>query len=597
MIPLSLCPNPRPPRVYEFIGFDTEGDGSPNGFRLAALYDDDGPHVFHDRSQIAPFLFRKRNRGKRIVAANLEYDWAVAFQPFDEHYEVVLTRSKWLAAIYRDRSGHSWIAWDIQRIAPLSVAEMGDLIGLSKFPTPPELIPDRDYAPPEWWCPTHHRLWCVECYCVRDAEIAFRFARFFQETLNALGGQMKPTTAGCAMDLFSRRFLDQAIAPTYPEKNDLARAAYFGGRVETLKVGTARDVSYYDFNSLYPAVYRDLAVGDPATYHQIAHPQDPARYLDKFGQFWGELQIPRSYITPLPIRVSAKTVFVSGAIRGSWTLSEVRHALEHGAAIRSCDRIVYAERVLHPFRQFVDTLYPLRMKLKAAGRPDEYVIKLMLNGLYGKFGQRTDEGLQSLVVPRGDYDLEEFADCEPVALAGRECFLRDKRGTVQSPHIHVLWAAEIAAQARMKLYDTLSEIEDECFYADTDSIHTTAQIETSTKLGGLKLAETFARVTYFAPKEYCYVAADGSENFRVKGIPRRLAEEYLRSGLTHLRQPLHTLTAINTNRRIATWREITKTHLLSPPTRWHRPMTDYNRHFIDTRPYSLSEALDALSEA
>jgi hypothetical protein len=594
MLPLSLQPNPTPPREFEFIGFDTEGDGSLDGFRLAATYGADGPHIFTDRTQIADHLFRARNRGKRIVAANLEYDWAVAFQPFDEHHEPIITGSKWLQANYRDGHGHTFIAWDIQRIAPLSVEQMGDLIGVPKYATPPELKRQRDYAPESWTCRAHQREWCVECYCVRDAEIVYRFALWFQRILNRLGGQMKPTTASCAMDLFTRRFLHDEIAPSFVETNDRARAAYFGGRVETYRVGTTCDVTTFDFNSGYASVYRDIEVGDPATYHRITTPATPQRFLDKFGMMQATVKVPRSYSAPLPLHVGSKTVFATDRIEGTWVLAELRNAIENGASIEACEFVVYADRTLRLFRNYVDVLYGLRRRAQEKGSPDQYVYKVLLNGLYGKFGQRSDDPLKSLIVPRGKANLSDFEDCEPVDVCGYEGFLVDKVARVQSPHVHVLWAAAISAGMRLKLHELIEHLDGNVFYCDTDSVVTTARLRQSNDLGGLKIAERFDKATFFAPKEYIGVTLEGHQIARVKGVPPHLAEEYLRTGSTAITRPIHTLTAVRHGGRIAEWKTVVKRKLASPPTRYHRAVTNYARQCVNTRPYCFAEALDAL---
>jgi hypothetical protein len=364
--------------------------------------------------------------------------------------------------------------------------------------------------------------------------------------------------------------------------------------VETYRVGTVRNVTTFDFNSGYASCYRDIQVGDPATCHRITTPANPYRFLDRFGMMAATVKIPKSYSAPLPVHVGERTVFPTDRVTGAWMLAELRRAVEHGASIEACDFVVYADRTLGLFRDYVDTLYSLRVKAQKEKRPEQYVYKLMLNGLYGKFGQRSDDPLKSLIVPRRKVALSEFDDAEPVELCGYEAFLVDKAQRVQSPHVHVLWAAAISAQMRLKLADLIEEVGENLFYCDTDSIATTANLRESSDLGGLKVAERFDVATFFAPKEYIGVTVEGGKVARVKGVPPYLAEEYLTKGRAAIARPIRTLTAIRGGGRIAEWQTIIKRKLASPPTRFHRPITNYARQLANTRPYSFAEAFDAL---
>ncbi len=584
---IPLSPLKREPRAYEFVALDVEGDGTPNGFMLAVTFDDDGPHVFHSKKQLREWLFQKRNLGKIILCANLEYDYAVSFQPFDEHFSILMNHGAWLHADYHDLSKHTWHAWDIQRIAPLSVAEMGDIVGLPKFDTPPSLTTRRLSSDTVWTCAIHKRDYCVECYCARDAEIVFRFAHQYQNQLNALGGQLHMTAASCAMDLFRRTYLDRVIWPTWEENNLLARECYYGGRAECYRVGTVFDVNAYDVTSNYPSVMRDLEVGLPNTYHRIHAPQNPCWYLDKFGQFYGELEMPASFVPTMPARVNSRLFFPYGRLRGSWTLSEVLFALQHGARIKNCDWILYADETIKPFTRYVDELFKLRQEYHAKEDKNEVVIKLLLNSLYGKFGQRSDSGLQRLIVPPQHYRLRDYDGCEVVKLAGYECFMEDIQPFVQSPHVHVLWAAEITARGRMRLANLLMENETEAIYCDTDCIHTLAVLETGTALGDLRSQYRFQRSTYFAPKEYAGYTSGGEFIARAKGIPAPNASDYLARGHTTFTQPLHTLEAIRTGGRIAAWRTIVKSRRSNPCNRQHQPLSDYNQPSVTTFPFSI----------
>lgn len=589
---LTLSPIKSKPRAYEFVAFDTEGDGSLHGFKLAATWDDQGGHVFRRKKDLRDYLFSHRNRDRRLVAANLEYDWAVAFQPFDDHHSILLDGGRWLRASYSDGDAHSWTAWDIQRIAPLSVRDMGTVVGLPKFPTPPSLVDDAHHHREHFTCADHHRTDCVECYCLRDSQIVYEFARLYQAELNDLGGQLKMTAGSCTMDLFKRSFLDEEIEPTFTAKNTWARRSLFGGRVENFKAGTDNFINAYDYNSLYPSVMRDLAVGRPSTYHHLNHSDRLAQRLDGVGLVSATVDVPADYVPVLPTRIHGHNYFVSGRVSGTWTFSELRYALEHGARVVESGELIFADEVIYPFRGFVDTLYARKTSYRDQHDPRETVIKLLLNSLWGKFAQRSDSDLTQLLAPSGKYQLRDYAGCEPAMLAGREVFLKPIESRVQSPHVHVPWACEITAQARIKLHAALEQADAHLYYCDTDSVHTDRDLATGDGLGELKLVDRFQRVTYLAPKEYAAINLKGEFVGHAKGIPPDQQAEFLKRGHVRFKRPLHVLEAVRAHGRIAEWKWQVKERRLHPPVRDHPALEDYNNFWVDSRPYDAEGVPD-----
>lgn len=582
---VTLTPLKRAPRSYEFVALDTEGDGSLHGFKLAATWDETGGNIFHRKKDLREYLFTHRNRERRILCANLEYDWSVAFQPFDGHHSILLADGRWLRASYKDNDDHTWTAWDIQRIAPLSVAQMGQIIGLAKYPTPPALIDDAYHHVQHFVCDAHHRTDCIECYCLRDAEIVYKFANLYQTELNTLGGQMKMTAASCAMDLFRRRFLDEEIAPSFVRTNEFSRLGLYGGRVENFKAGTDNFINAYDFNSLYPAAMRDLRVGRPDTFHHLRHTDHLISRLDGFGVVDATVEIPSSYLPILPHRVGSRNYYLTGRVRGTWTFSEVRYAMENGCKLVDSGETIFADQTTLPFKNWVDVLYARKLAQRQTGDPGVEITKILLNSLWGKFSQRTDDDLATVIFPRGQFDYADYVGYEPHVLAGREVLLKPITSKVQSPHIHVMWAAEITAQARIRLHQMMREVDERLYYCDTDSIHTDRTLATGDGLGELKLEHRFQRVTYIAPKEYGGVDTEGHWVAHAKGIPPDQQEKFLKYGHARFTRPQHILEAMRGGGRIAEWKPIYKQRRAHPPCRDHPNLEDYNNYWVDSRPW------------
>ena len=83
---LTLSPIETAPKIYDFVAFDTEGDGSRGGFICAAAFDSSGAHYFATRSHLRDYLFSRGQLGKKILAANLEYNSKVSNQDDGEKH-------------------------------------------------------------------------------------------------------------------------------------------------------------------------------------------------------------------------------------------------------------------------------------------------------------------------------------------------------------------------------------------------------------------------------------------------------------------------------------------------------------------------------
>ncbi len=77
----------------------------------------------------------------------------------------------------------------------------------------------------------------------------------------------------------------------------------------------------------------------------------------------------------------------------------------------------------------------------------------------------------------------------------------------------------MTAHARLKLQKAMLPIQDEVYYCDTDSIVTTARLETSQNLGDLKLEDSQNQACFLLPKTYIF-----GENVKIKGFPKEFAQ-------------------------------------------------------------------------
>lgn len=257
-----------------------------------------------------------------------------------------------------------------------------------------------------------------------------------------------------------------------------------------------------------------------------------------------EMEIPSSYIAPLPQR-GEKLFYPVGRVTGIWPTTEIENAVACGAAIRRVGRFLHYPRV-HPFlKSFVESIYKLRAE--AVNPTLKKIFKIFMNSLYGKFGQgnmRTVlvsmDGRESGVV-WGDRMIKEVEGKYPA-------------------FSNVIWSAWLTALARIKLVSMLKECGDGLCYCDTDSVVYSADralFDEGDALGAVSLEGRFESGYFLAPKFYALFSKD-TKRVRAKGVPQRLAEEFLFNQRVEYKRPLRLRESLVRGIHVNTWTVVPK---------------------------------------
>ncbi len=369
-------------------------------------------------------------------------------------------------------------------------------------------------------------------YLETDVKILYNALSKFFGLIYDLGGDIGVTAPATSMLTFRRRFLSKDIpinrhfadCKARDDENHtcvggclhlFVRRGYYGGRVERLRAAfVARNSNDHlnvgDVNSMYPA-----AMLEPMPTEYVGARHGPID-IHKMSRFWlGFIEctvfVPHeTYLPPLPYRTNSKLVFPTGVFSGVWSSVELLAAIEHGAQIQSYGTSVWfkGETI---FDEYVHHLYKFRDKNSPSYDPSMALIaKLLLNSLYGKMGMReTREKLW--FNPR----RQEFIDHDltPLEDLGHGIFTEAiaVNATYVIPHI----AAWVTALARVKLFKLMQGFlaqGHKVYYCDTDSIFTTAPIESKAGLGELKLEKQWDWAKFVAPKLYAggTYTADGT---------------------------------------------------------------------------------------
>jgi len=479
-------------------------------------------HTFRSQAAFWELVDRyARDHGRLVlVAHNWSYDLPVLH--FDEWlsikgWEIRKMHDRKPLFILRARRGEqSLLVLDNFNFFPGPLDDLGVSVGLPKIPVDFKSAGIRQ----------------LEARAHRDVEIMVRAWIRWQDRCEADDLGPAPTTISQhAMNAYRHRFMPTKIyIHTREAATAIERAAYAGGRCDCLELGVVKRSPIYllDVNSFYPSVMAHHAYPVKLAWSgQRVSPAGLGRIIeDHSAVATVTLETDRPWY---PVRAREGLVFPVGRFDTALATPELDLALRYGhlAAVESA--AVYEQADL--FTDYVDHFYSVKTEAEKAG--DALMrqhAKLMLNTLYGKFGQRT--GFWEVCGPCTPGEIgawEEYHGDDPTPTKYRKV-----AGTVQrlvpggeSFDAFPAIAAHATSYGRVRLLELIEAAGwDHVYYFDTDGLFVDGTALKRLRpfmapgtLGGLEIRAKGRRLTIWAPKHY---ELDGERT--VKGI-RRNAED------------------------------------------------------------------------
>lgn len=312
-------------------------------------------------------------------------------------------------------------------------------------------------------------------YCYRDVEILVEvfkhYYRFHQE--HELG-VFAPTVASQAFNAFRHAFMHHDIYIHLDDTLDaFERQAYYGGRVECLRIGRQeyRNYRLLDVNSLYPYVMlqHDVPIKFVAKGDRI----DTARLRELMSKYFviAEVKLNAKH-NYYPFRAKNKLIFPLGTFSTTLCSPELQLALDNYEITDIFHFHVYDKA--NVFADYVKYFYSLRRKYKEEHNTVfEHFCKLMLNSLYGKFAQRGGEW-----VTLGHDDPDKIEYSLTVNDKGHHGVLRIIFGLIEecnkeqmSFNTLTAIAAAVTSYARVHLLKLMLKADMyHIYYCDTDSL-------------------------------------------------------------------------------------------------------------------------------
>lgn len=512
--PYALAPLKKQQKMPKFVVFDIETDewlddtygkaddevmawdNRPIKTHLLTFYDGaitkhfDGRHLF--KNFLDFFLTKDYRSTFAYVHNGGKFDFIAVWDAIihdknmliEHPVQPKMQKGRIMAFSIGDRSEHRWHLRDSYSILPHSLMQLCDDFLPSKVKQERPRIPYRE----------DKKLW--QEYCAYDCYSLQEILQSFFTSLIGAGGVVGYTAGSIAMKSWRAISLDREL-PTYFDYNPLLRDAYYGGRTEPyIMIAPERDNPYYlyDVNSMYPFVMANFRY--PTGKPQLTQLHDTeTECRDGCGVIQCHVIAPPDLDIPLlPFRrvSDGKLLFPLGEWDGSYECSEIYEAVRHGYDIKVKHAYMFNESDFI-FKEYVSRFHKLKEESKGAQRN---VYKLLLNSLYGKFGEKPDR-TEIVMDPnesiQGLYPMDDlFGYCV-------RAFRRDA-----AHHLPAI-ALRVTALARLHLYKQFERIQFQggrVFYCDTDSVASDKRIITDTGLGGLEKKFEFRHGIFLQPKTY-----------------------------------------------------------------------------------------------
>jgi hypothetical protein len=493
------------------IDVETAGlSARPESFVFGCAYGRKVKRVFTKVSEMRNWLTSRQNRGKVIFAHNAEYDYTTIYGNILKNLD---SRSIFVGStfIIAEKDGVKF--FNSLAVLKTSVEELGKNLGLKKLELHDKFKTESDAK--------KIRVTKKDIeYCFRDCEIVFQFL----ETMYRKTQKIKPTIASCAMEIFSKQYLQREVY--IDELNEEFRQSYYGGRVECFKMGKVKGYKY-DVRSLYPFVCTKMVFPD---FENLKYKKriELTRFKTILKDFEGcaevLIQFNHDFLGCLPYRTGKETIFPVGKFRGKYNFNELRNAVKHGAKILQVKEIVYGERIsFDSLAQYMTDFYELKDTTKGA---EKLINKFLLNALTGKFAEKTHSEMIYFE------NFEEFAnvqhkyehlnhDLKYFSKDRNDFFLSVEKNYVRKNWLIPTISSYITSEARVHMFKFYYKYKDSLLYTDTDSLVTSKAInknDVGIGIGTLKKEDD--TVTEIKGNKYYHSKIGEKEIIYLKGVPK-----------------------------------------------------------------------------
>lgn len=433
-------------------------------------------------------------------------------------------------------------------------------------------------------------------YCILDSQILFNVLQHFQKTIFEHNiSPIDPLTCITLPQFAFQTFRSEKYFPQDWElykldkrKYNFVAEGYYGGKVDvfiTYAKSSNEEIYYYDVNSLYPYAMLNTM------------PEGVGEWIDgkdiKLTEFFGFLEVtvtvPKHLNIPiLPYRHEGGLFFPQGTFTSVQFSEELRYAQSLGYEIKEIKRGLSFNKKEEVFSKYVNEFYKIKEEEAETRGALYFVVKLLLNALYGKFGMKPIESEFRVIEAKDLHSYITYCTVENLITLKDALLIRVKDvitpetlktedslyhreiygpklftwGKKERSPAHV--SAAIASYSRIVLDKCIRILgEENICYTDTDSAVSLKELPKdkidSSALGFWKLEGKFEEYYAFGPKVYTLTPKEGSALEPVDkcaGIPKtevkqaldalKMTHQYTSNQVLNFKKDLRTM-KIHTN--------------------------------------------------
>jgi len=418
-------------------------------------------------------------------------------------------------------------------------------------------------------CEFNNKNECIK-YCSNDALLTYKIAiKHLENSKGKINNKLfnvssAITGAGASLKMYNQVFQEDTLysSPDYIQK--IEREAYKGGRTELFKKSfnyefddktniykdniTNKLLYAYDINSSYPFVmtqkmplkysYTKTNINIKVDINNIDRIISTNLYTYK-SVYKGDKQ--DTIINNLLIRSDKNDIIAPlniDIINTAWGVELIEN-VKIGYEVLLYSEYVYESKAI--FKSYAEYFYNKRLLAKKEKNNSlSTFYKLMLNSLYGKFGQKQNT---KIIICKNDYDLEQIINNKNYKLYGftdidknsYKIEYEEIDDELKSIGTLVRFSSYIASYARTRLSEFMRYIGFEnIYYCDTDSIYTDKLINdekyiNNELLGYWKVEKIIKQAIFLNPKSYMTIETDDTITMRGKGNPQNnlIKENYI----------------------------------------------------------------------
>lgn len=503
-------------------------------FKLGCILNDEMEYRFHSFNQndFCNELVKDVNKYKlkRIYFHNLAFDSKFLFNFLYNHFDkcnVIKTNSRILAINCYFKNSQNKFNKVMEIRDSLSIL-LYSIKNLGKMCNLPKLEFDFDYNDMEM---------AIE-YCYRDCQIIYESFKLLVDCLEqeidfSLKIRDLPLTIGALSKKILKSFYPEVFYKTDLTIEQSLRNFYFGGRTEVFDFNICKEIAGFDFNSLYPDV---LSNNDFALGKVIEIDCNSMDFSSGLILAYKCIVYESQFYPLFPKRVNDKVLFCNGLKEVIITKPEyelIQNQLSDKVKVIKV-KSMFVCKSIGNFSKYFERFYYLRKSFDNES-PFVYIIKILMNSGYGKFGQLPFNINHSFLNPV-EIDWSNLDNMNVMEID--DIYFTETEKLNEYLDVNLMNAILTTSYARLKLWKLLYFCYKngiKVYYCDTDSIYIQNNPSDIEKLkdfiddyllGKLKIEITYDLYLAIDSKEYLGYNID-NETFSIKF--KGVKKEYINS--------------------------------------------------------------------